>query len=142
MYVNAHTQTDNLDFGKNSEGGEGPKNFEENKNMGKKQDCLWNVSRIKNYIKDKNSSYTCNTSKSNSLNDIIKKYKPNQKKSETDKNDKKDKKEIPKPKNKSNSTNISTKQINNYKNNPTEKNTTININKNFINTKNQRKRQR
>ncbi len=36
MYVNAHTQTDNLDFGKNSEGGEGPKNYEENKNMGKK----------------------------------------------------------------------------------------------------------
>ena len=36
MYVNAHTQTDNLDFGKNSEGGEGTKNFEENKNMGKK----------------------------------------------------------------------------------------------------------
>ena len=76
MYVNAYTQTDNMDFGKNSEGWEGPKNFEENKNMGKKQDCLWNVSRIKNYIKDKNSSYRCNTSKSNSLNDIIKKYKP------------------------------------------------------------------
>ena len=49
------------------------RNIEEKKdNNLKKQDCIWNLSRIKNFVKDKNSCYN---SQSNSFNRILKNNK-------------------------------------------------------------------
>ena len=126
--INASTQTNEQYNRKKGEGGGAFKNFDEKKKLIKKQDCFWNVSRIKNYIKDKNTPSTTN---SNSLNDIITKHKPSQRKSEGDKKDKKEKKDIPKPKSKS--ANISTK-INNYKNKSIDKNTNKKKNNEIIDT--------
>ena len=49
------------------------RNIEDKKdNSLKKQDCIWNLSRIKNFVKDKKS---CNNTQTNSLNNILKNNK-------------------------------------------------------------------
>jgi hypothetical protein len=92
-YNSHYTQTDpDIHFHHEKESSTG--NAQEKENcLIKKQDCFWNISKIKNYAKGK---HIANNSKSNSFKDIIK--KSNQKKLEIDK---KEKKEIPKPNSKS-----------------------------------------
>ena len=121
-YSSHYTQTDpDIHFNHEKENSTG--NAQEKENcLIKKQDCFWNISKIKNYAKRKNIT---NNSKSNSFKDIIKKC--NQKKLEIDK---KEKKEIPKPNSKSSK--MSTK-IDKFKFNSISKNedTIINPKKNI-----------
>ena len=74
-YNNNYTQTD-FDIYLNYENKNDSIIFDDKKekeNFIKKQDVFWNFSKIKNFIKDKNISN--NDTKSNSLNDIMKKNK-------------------------------------------------------------------
>ena len=119
-YSSDYTQTDpSINF--NHEKESITRNAQEKEDsFAKKQDCFWNISRIKNYTKGKNSA---NTSKSNSFNDNMKKV--NQKKLKIKK---REKKEIPKP----NSTKMTIKN-DKYKINSNTKNEDkiINLKKNI-----------
>jgi hypothetical protein len=111
--------------------------IKENPNCLKNKNCFWNVSRIKNFVKGKNSS---NISKSNnSLNEVIK----NNSKNNAQKKDKENN-EIPRPKikNKSNSPMMKSQEIainqkkvknnrndNNSSNKELNKNVSLNSNK-------------
>ena len=123
-YSNHYAQTDPGIYSNIEKGGV-LKNIEEKKdNSVKKQDCFWNISRIKNLVKDQNSY---NTSKTNSLNNTIKDKKL---KNENDK-----KENHIKSKNKSNK--INSKNIDKNKNKPKEEN--ININTDLIKNTNKNK---
>ncbi len=101
-YISIYTQTDPDIESTSSPISQNIEEIKENSNSIKKQDCLWNMSRIKNFGKVKNSN--CN-SKSNTLNEILK----NKVRSKVLKKDK-DINEIPKPKLKLNSTIINPKR--------------------------------
>ena len=123
-YSNHYAQTDPGIYSNIEKGGV-LKNIEEKKdNSVKKQDCFWNISRIKNLVKDQNSY---NTSKTNSLNNTIKDKKL---KNENDK-----KENHTKSKNKSNK--INSKNIDKNKNKPKEEN--INTNTDIIKNTNKNK---
>ena len=115
-YSSDYAQTDTGNFSElEGDGGEERKN-----NLIKKQDCIWNMSKIKkNFFKGKKTPFYL---KSDSLNEFLSKDII-QKKKYT----KKEIKEIPKP----NSTKINVKKINNVKHNSFNKEKIININKSF-----------
>ena len=95
-YISIYTQTDPDLASTSSPISQNIEEIKDNSNSIKKQDCIWNMSKIKNFVKGKNSN---DNSKPNTLNEILK----NKVRSKVIKKDK-DINEIPKPKLKLNST--------------------------------------
>ena len=67
-YISIYTQTDPDLASTSSPISQNIEEIKDNSNSIKKQDCIWNMSKIKNFVKGKNSN---DNSKPNTLNEIL-----------------------------------------------------------------------